>query len=203
MCPDRCAVPRGSSSVSEPSLEHMVWRGAPSLSGRYGIRAVAGLVSNAFDVKATRTATRISRRYAAPVAARLVQAVGRARAAPTFRRHSGRHHRGDTRDTNHVRDRPIAAVRSGPGTAHISPPAAAPERRRRAGSASGLHEAGRYGYALRRLRDIPFRSCTRSGPTPPRRCRRWPPRCAARRSPHQCDPRTPVHGRWWQARRER
>jgi hypothetical protein len=90
-----------------------------------------------------------------PVAARLVQADGRARQAPTFRRHSGRGNRGDTRDTNRARDRSVAGVPGGSGTAPISPPATAPERRRRAGCADGLHEAGRYveGFSVR-LRGI-------------------------------------------------
>jgi hypothetical protein len=34
------------------------------------------------------------------------------------------------------------------------PPATAPEQRRLAGSADGLHEAGRYGHAPRRRRDV-------------------------------------------------
>jgi hypothetical protein len=65
------------------------------------------------------------------VAARLVQAVGRARAAPTFRRRRGRHHRADTRDTNHVPDQPCAGVRGGPGAASIAPPTRAPDPRLR------------------------------------------------------------------------
>ena len=77
-----------------------------------------------------------------------------ARQAPLFRRRRGRHHRGDIRDTNHVRDRPFASVLGGPGTAPISPPATAPERRRRAGSAARaqdprLRERGQCGYVRR------------------------------------------------------
>jgi hypothetical protein len=70
-----------------------------------------------------------------PVAARLVQAVGRARQAPRFRRRRGRGNRGDIRDTNHVRNRTDADARGGPGMDSTFPPATAPEPRRLAGSA--------------------------------------------------------------------
>jgi hypothetical protein len=89
-----------------------------------------------------------------PVAARLVQAVGRARQAPTFRRRRGREDRIGSRTTRHVGTGPIADVVRDPGIAPMVPPATAPERRHRTGSASGLHQAGRYGHAPRRRRDV-------------------------------------------------
>jgi hypothetical protein len=45
----------------------------------------------------------------------------------------------------HVGTGPIAEVVRVTDIASMVPPATAPERRRRAGSAFGLHEAGRYG----------------------------------------------------------
>jgi hypothetical protein len=89
-----------------------------------------------------------------PVAACLVQAVGRARQAPTFRRRRGRGDRTCLRTTTHAGTRPIGDVVRVPGIGSMVPPAAAPERRRLAGSADGLHQAGRYGHAPRRRGDI-------------------------------------------------
>jgi hypothetical protein len=89
-----------------------------------------------------------------PVAALLVQAVGRARQAPMFRRRRGREDRIDPRTTTRAGIGPTASVFGGTDTTSLVPPATAPERRRLAGSASGLHQAGRYGHAPRRRRDV-------------------------------------------------
>jgi hypothetical protein len=86
------------------------------------------------------------------VAARLVQAVGRARQAPTFRRRRGRGGRSDSRTTMHGSKGPIAGVIRGPGVASIALPATAPEHRRRVGSAAwapprGLRRVGSAAWA--------------------------------------------------------
>jgi hypothetical protein len=105
------------------------------------------------------------------VAARLVQAVGRARQAPTFRRRRGRGGRSDSRTTMHGSKGPIAGVIRGPGVASIALPATAPEHRRRVGSAAwapprGLRRVGSAAWApprgLRRVGTGPASTGTRA-----------------------------------------
>jgi hypothetical protein len=97
-----------------------------------------------------------------------VQAGGRARAAPLFRRRRGREDGRSPRTTMHVGTRPIGDVVRVTETASISPPATAPEHRRRAGSADGLHQAGRYGPAPRRRGNVRPTLATAVRPVPVR-----------------------------------
>jgi hypothetical protein len=66
----------------------------------------------------------------------------------------------------HAGKGPTADVIRVTETASIAPPATAPERRRLAGCAHGLHQAGRYGHAPRRCGDIRSTIATVVRPVP-------------------------------------